>query len=183
MRIFNYKFDEMTQDRQDKWQTTLKSKPDEEISRINRAKVANSFTSGYSKVSQELFWKLYNTHLKGVYSIDDVYFATFDENGGRTDGVNYEYGLVTNNKRFRLLDFYVESLNRCIEFDGDYWHERYDGNKQRDAEREVEVIDKLGCPILHIKEHEYRKDPDREVLKCLEFLNGGREDNPDQGVG
>ena len=52
---------EVFDERQKKWQQTLNSKPIEEINRINAAKATSSrFICSYSKISQELFNKIYD---------------------------------------------------------------------------------------------------------------------------
>lgn len=104
------------------------------------------------------------------------------EDGTRVNNENNEFRLKTR-ERVRLLDFYVESLNKGIEFDGTYWHgEVGRGNRTRDEDRDTEIQD-CGIELYHVKESDYKANKELEVLKCLEFLNGGREDNPYQGVG
>jgi very-short-patch-repair endonuclease len=122
---------------------------------------------GFSKVSQELFWEIYN-NLNNKYS--DIFFATND-NGIRNDKKNKEYRIKTQNTT-RLLDFYIPSINKCIEFDGSYWHGEKRGNQKRDSEREYEILETYSdMKILHIKEQDYKKDKYNVINSCLEFLN------------
>jgi hypothetical protein len=153
--------------RQIKWQNTLKSKSLEEIDRINRAKM---FKRSYSKVSQELFWLIYK-EIRHEYR--DIFFATLGEDGNRVD-LNNEYGLYTTKNRFRYLDFYITDVNKCIEFDGDYWHGQKRGNQERDKEREIEIRDSLmDIKIHHVKENDFRSNPQLVLEECLEFIRNG----------
>jgi hypothetical protein len=156
------------QERQDKWQQTLNDKPIEEKERINRAKMG---TKSYSEISQTLFWWL-NELIKNKYK--RIYFAQKDKNGNKVDN-NNEYAVIINEDgKMRFLDFYVEDTNKCIEFDGDYWHDLETvGNVERDTIRETEIINAMtGIQIMHVKEKDYRETPFKVVEKCLEFLNG-----------
>jgi len=124
----------------------------------------------YSKVSQELFWSIYE-ELKKTYK--EIYFATF--NGGVKDdsGANHEYKVKTNDS-YKKLDFYIKDINRAIEFQGTYWHsERNTRDKfspEKDLIRENQIIDSLGCKILNIKELDYYENKEKTVQKCLNFL-------------
>ncbi|MCP4762916.1 MAG: hypothetical protein GY870_14145 [archaeon] len=152
--------------RQEKWQQTMKSKSPEEQERIQRAKMNNGGQS-YSKISQELFTKLRNQ----LYNqFPDMKFATLQENGIVNDiGTNNEFCLLTEFS-CRFLDFYIPSIDKCIEFDGDYWHGK-EGNKKRDEDRENEILSFFpNMSILHIKECDYRKSPEKIIKRCMEFI-------------
>lgn len=155
--------------RQDKWQNTLNDKSEEERLRITKAKM---HTKSYSKISQELFISVYNK-LNNKFKCK---FAVLKVDGRiEDDGNNDEYYVMTNVNKVRFLDFYIPELKKCLEFDGDYFHSEkfFKGNKTRDAIREQEIKDTIeGIQILHIKEHEYRKDKEATIKKCLEFING-----------
>lgn len=161
---------EVWKKRQEKWQTTMKSKPQEEIDRINALKASSSrFVAAYSKISQELFYKLMS-HIENDFN--EIYFATrkfgdINENG------NHEYKVLLEDRiHHYFLDFYIKDNNKVIEFDGDYWHGESRGNQERDKIREND-LNRLGFTnILHIKEHDYRANPEESVKKCLEFIYG-----------
>ena len=68
------------EDRQRRWQDTMKSKPIEEIERINKAKLFGDHR-GFSRISQKLFDGIV-TRLGNKYK--KIYYATFRLN--RTDG-------------------------------------------------------------------------------------------------
>ena len=148
-------------DRQKKWQNTLNQLPQEEIIRINKAKMMNG--RGYSKISQELFFKIYEI-IKDNYS--QIFFATI--NGEEKFS---EYMVIDpKNKSKFFLDFYVKDVNKVIEFDGDYWHGEKSGNQQRDKEREQKLKQLGFTNIFHVKERDYRNDPKKILNDCIEFI-------------
>ena len=141
-------------DRQEKWQASFQQTAD----------------NCFSKVSQELFWKIY----ENLGNKDSVYFAELSEDKALDDsGRNNEY-LLRLSDRVVLPDFYDESTKRIIEFDGTYWHGEHcirHTNKDRDAQRDESLL-KDGYEVLHIKEEDYLSNPDQVVDLCLSFLNG-----------
>jgi hypothetical protein len=156
-------------ERQDKWQNTLKSKPEEEIREMNRKKLAHCHT-GYSKISQELFIEIYK-EIKDRYN--EIYFATLSEEGiiqECTKKDNREY-IVDTEKSFRRLDFYIHDTEKCIEFDGDYWHGQI-GNVERDRKRDEEIKEaRPNIQILRIPEQDFKKHRIKTIEKCINFLN------------
>lgn len=152
-------------ERQERWQNTLNNKPLKEIERINRAKM--SF-NGYSNMSQTLFWKIYDS-IKNDYN--DIYFATFNPTTKEyDDSINKEYFVHSDIGNF-FLDFYVKDCNKIIEFDGDYWHGEKRGNQKREEIRENK-LNKMGYTnILHIKERDYKSNPQKVIEECLNYLN------------
>lgn len=116
----------------------------------------------YSMVSQKLFWKIYSQIMN---KFNKIYFATI-EDGEKVNVGNKEFRLKTK-KTVRSLDFYIPEINKCIEFDGTYWHgEEGRGNKMRDLLRDIEIND-LDIQILHVNEN-----PEKVINECMEFLNG-----------
>ncbi|MFW6281856.1 MAG: C2H2-type zinc finger protein [bacterium] len=138
------------QERQNKW--------------LNNFKKQN-----FSMISQELFWKLYK---KISRKYNKIYFAT-NNNGKNEIDVNREFKFKTK-RSYRKFDFFVEDINKVIEFDGTYWHGKVGkGNKDRDKLREMEIMETdPSLEILHIKERDYKDDPEKVIKQCLEFLNG-----------
>lgn len=122
----------------------------------------------YSKVSQELFWEIYNI-IKKDYK--EIYFATLNNEMIDESGKNHEYKVPTINS-YKKLDFYVKDINKAIEFQGTYWHslnnKRYGENK--DNIREKQIIDSIGCKILNIKEQDFYKNKQKTIQECLNFL-------------
>lgn len=126
----------------------------------------------YSKVSQELFWAVWE-NIKTEFSPTDVFFATFDA-GVRTPSSskgNKEYRIDTSTS-CRYADFFIKSLNISIEFDGT-WHHSNNGWRPSDfdTERDAEIMQALpGHKILHVPETEYRKNKAAVVSKCVKFI-------------
>lgn len=153
--------------RQDKWQSTINSKSSEELEQINKKKIPK--INGYSRISQKLFWNIYNV-IKNDFN--EIYFATLDENKELDEsGKNYEYIVSKSDGKSALLDFYIKDINKVIEFDGDYWHGEKRGNQKRDEIRESSIIEmNPDIKILHIKERDFNSDPENIIERCMEFI-------------
>ena len=155
---------EVWRKRQEKWQATLKSKPYEEIERINKAKMLNG--RGYSKISQELFHKL-DAAIENRFN--EIFYAT---KNAESPEYNFNEYMVFDPETSRcfFLDFYIKDNNKVIEFDGDYWHGDKLGNQERNRIRE-ERLKALGFTnIFHVRERDYVKNPERVVEGCLKFI-------------
>ena len=124
----------------------------------------------YSKVSQELFWEIYNK-IKKDYK--EIYFATLNNEMIDKSGKNHEYKVPTINS-YKKLDFYVKDINKAIEFQGTYWHSerntRDNFSPEKDIIREKQIIDSIGCKILNIKEQDFYKNKQKTIQECLNFL-------------
>lgn len=149
-------------ERQENWQKTMKSKPLDEIERINRLKFKNT---GYSDISQQLFNSIAE-QIGKEYS--QIFYAT---NSSTADFNEYMVHDNVTGKNY-FLDFYIKDNNKVIEFDGDYWHGEKRGNQERDRRRE-DALKKLGfVNIYHVKERDYRDNPDKVVDECVKFIRG-----------
>lgn len=149
------------QERQTKWLNTLNLKSDKEKGIILKKKLCNFIA--YSKISQELFWKIYQK-IKNDYK--KIYFAELGKSK------NNEYFIRTEKKEIKFLDFYIKDINKCIEFDGNYWHSIPKIIKQ-DKKREKDIL-KVNptLKILHIKEKDYINNKETILNKCIKFLKG-----------
>ena len=159
--------------RQEQWLKSLDTPENQEklkngrsLGGINACMGEKNFIN-FSKISQELFWSIYN-EIKNKFN--KIYFA---ENGNNH---NDEYKIFfksnQHKKHLALLDFYVKDINKCIEFDGDYWHGEARGNQESDRIREELIKENCdGIQILHIKERDYNKDKEKVVRECLNFIN------------
>jgi hypothetical protein len=128
--------------------------------------LTNYKKTNFSKVSQKLFWEIFEK----MSIKTDIHFATFIKGKEDTSGENNEYVLSVGTKSIKP-DFYHVPTKSIIEFDGDYWHGEKRGNKKRDADRDAILI-KEGFRILHIRERDYKADPEKIITQCMEFLNG-----------
>lgn len=136
-------------------------------SRMSSGRVSKLSVDLFDKVTSELYGlvNLSNVH----YGMDEHFKATGKRNGDINGG--------------RYLDFTISSYKIDIEFDGDYWHPTItaediiefstgvvrDWDVLNELSREY-ALTKLGWKILHIKERDYRQNPEREVKKCVDFI-------------
>lgn len=117
--------------------------------------------TNYSQISQNLF-----NEIAGIIS-GNFYYATY--NRKEMDGYkNKEYILKTK-ESFVRPDFICLDRKKVIEFDGDYWHNENQANLSREAKRDLSIIEQ-GYDVLHIKEYDYKKNPEKELQKCIDFL-------------
>jgi len=128
--------------------------------------VKNYKKSNFSKISQELFKMIYEK-IKDDYS--EIYFAILeDKNKYNESGRNFEYrlGLTTS---YILPDFFIKDIKKIIEFDGSYYHRNNTENKKRENKRDKEILDN-GYKVYHVKEKDYKENPDKVLQDCLDFL-------------
>lgn len=117
--------------------------------------------TNYSKVSQEIFNALPRSLFK------DVYYATYPR-PEKEGFVNKEYILFVGDSYVKP-DFIDLATKKVIEFDGDYWHSEQIANPEREARR-TKMILELGYEIFRIKEHDYKKNKDKVIEECINFL-------------
>lgn len=120
--------------------------------------------SNFSKISQELFWSIYN---KLDYGKKYIKFATL-KNGVLDDsGCNNEerlkLGLVI------LPDFINLKNKKIIEFDGVYYHRNNPENIKRDIKRTTELI-KNGYTVFKVNENEYKQNKEKSIQECIDFI-------------
>lgn len=140
--------------------------------------IKNSEFSYFSKLSQELFFSIYNN--LPIELRDKVYFAK----------LNKEKFFRFGNKNI-AVDFYIYDINFCIEFNGDLWHANpniYHENSQpfknkfknmeniyakeiwhNDKER-IEFLKSKGIQTLIIWESDYLKNKQAIVKFCIEKI-------------
>lgn len=149
---------------------------------IIRKKEIFSSSGGYSKISQEFCWSLYNSMVDELK--DSCYFAE----------LNKEYSLYDHVSRGSMYyDFVVDGpIKLAIEFHGDYYHDNprmyssdfkgffYNKNLTaeevwaRDAQKEKAIIDN-GFRYIVVWESDYREDPQREIKRCLDEISRAYE--------
>lgn len=124
---------------------------------LKKSKVMASFGKGYSKISQELFWSVYN--LLNDEQKSNTYFAELNE----------EYQLVTEhviNYPKKIINIDFKCNNIIIEYDGSYWHK----NKSLDVLRDSYTKSK-GYITLRVNDNDYKKNKEKIINKCKEFIN------------
>lgn len=134
-----------------------------------------------SKIATEMFTLLDFQLDKTKHSI---HYASFENN-------KEEYGMILpKSKKYTYFDFYDSKTNKIIEFYGDYWHANpikykeddiiYYPNKnfvkakeiwEKDKKRLEEIKEFRNIDALIIWEYDWRKNPNKCIQECLNFLN------------
>ena len=145
-------------DRITRWQETLNNKPEEEISRINKAKMANGYCISKNEKS------LFETLLPLFPSLDT------------------QLTLKTDERRY-IYD--IHAKNKIIEYNGDFWHanpavydETFINKRSKKSISEIHESDakKLdfarskGYNVLVIWEHDFKLNKEETLSKCIQFL-------------
>ena len=156
---------------------------------VNKQKVLSlpNFIRKYGKDVGNIKYKEYYNKRSNIHSIISLELfdsLDIDESwyGSKNDG---EYFVIMENDRMYLLDYYVPSKNKAIEFHGDYWHGNPKTYKEtdvialgsitagdkwkQDAER-ISMIESTGIEVLVIWESDYLKDKEGTLEKCRSFL-------------
>jgi uncharacterized protein YaeQ len=127
--------------------------------------IKNNKKNNFSKISQELFWKIYELI---NLSECDIYFATLKDNNIDNSGKNNEYKLKLIDSVISP-DFFIKNKNKIIEFDGTYYHRNTSENKKREYLRDKDILD-CGYELLHIKENDYRQNKEKVIQECIDFI-------------
>jgi very-short-patch-repair endonuclease len=125
----------------------------------------------WSNISQELFWKIYSE----IYEkYKKIYFGE----------LNHEYSCGIRSKNF---DFVIKDNKKIIEFNGDKWHANPKLYEEKDIpfdfigltakeiwENDIEknkMAQENGYEVLIVWEKDYKDNPEKEIKKCLNFIN------------
>jgi hypothetical protein len=127
----------------------------------------NNKKTNFSKISQELF----DSITLSLTNTEHLYYATF-ERADKEGYINKEYVLKLSNFTVKP-DFIMLDKNKIIEFDGDYCHSPAVCNVKREQERD-KVIVESGYSMLRVEEFNYKKDKQKCIEECLEFLQNGK---------
>ena len=131
------------------------------------------FTNGYSKISQEFFWKIYNSYKNN----EEVYFGE----------LNKEYHISDNGKIY-LYD-YVDLKNKfVIEYNGDIFHANPKMFNENDRpnpfnknltakeiwdydKRKLELLKYNGIDYMIVWESDYKNNPDKIINNIINKIN------------
>lgn len=145
--------------RQDKWQNTLNNKSSQQIQRINKDKIINSFRSQVK-----------------------------NKNGTLVSKAQLQLCEILNGDNSFYLDGYVYDIkvgNKILQFNGDYWHcnpatwQPYQYNKSiKMTAKEKWKIDiqkinyakKKGYNVLVVWECNWKKDKNKVINECKKFI-------------
>jgi very-short-patch-repair endonuclease len=118
----------------------------------------NFYKKSFSKVSQKLFWEIFNK----LEDKSHCYFAELNHEIFIRIDENWQMKL---NQMIMFVDFVKN--HKIIEFDGDYWHsEKTEIDKLRD-----EYAISKGYKVKRIQERDYRQEPQKVIRECLQWLN------------
>ena len=73
--------------------------------------------------------------------------------------------------RLILPDFIYFPTKKIIEFDGSYYHQDTLENREKELKRD-QVLVENGYNVFHVTEAQYKKNPEIELQKCIEFICG-----------
>lgn len=153
--------------RQEKWQNTMQSKPPEELLRIARAKQVRGNGLRYGVVSQQLFWEVFNITQSLGYA---NYFAELDQKtNAKANKGNHEFVLFCDDVIYRP-DFYIPDIGVWVEFDEKH-HWGCTAAKASDQIREANIKRALkDVAFIRIKETEFKDDPEQCVTKIVDTI-------------
>ena len=109
----------------------------------------------YSKISQDLFWKVYEK----LSNKDEIYFYELNQEFVIQIPLKYKH-----ENTVMMLDF--KQNKKIIEYNGNYWH-----SKNKDDIR-YSILKDMGFEILVVTSNEYNKNKkSKEIIdKCVNFL-------------
>jgi hypothetical protein len=145
--------------RQDKWQTTLNSKSDEEKSRINRLKLSKGITVSSAE-------KIILAEIKKVIP-----------------SAEHQFTLINSNKKQYVYDIFANK--KIIEYNGDFWHcnpIKYSAD-YINPRTKLKAVDKWevdhvklqyakdqGYEVLVVWENDFKKNKEEVIKQCIQFL-------------
>jgi len=123
---------------------------------VNKTMINKNKSINYSKISQELFWNIYNE--LPVSLKEKVKFAELNE--------EQMFKVWKNGMTVIFVDF---KLNKCIiEFQGTYWHSFLEV-QEKDKKR-IDFLENYGYKVLCLKQKDYLKNKISVTKNCIEFL-------------
>lgn len=130
---------------------------------------SNMARFGYSKISQELFWAIWKRLPVEIQT--DCYFATIKDGIKTPEDENHEF-LVPLKKSYAKLDFYIPTIKKWIEFDGDFWHNDNNIEKMKKDKTRTKNVKKTlnGIELKRVKESDFRANPDKVITECVDWL-------------
>lgn len=156
-------------------------------------KITHTGGSSHSKISEELFNSIRDILVTRYdFDSDDIIYGSTEYRVLLSDEVK---SYSNTNNGFYKLDFYIESLNRCIEFNGDFWHKNpfklkssefdeeeysskfigYSDSMISDLDRLTNIAIELEMKDLPLVvwESDYRNDRLGTVFKCVDYVLKG----------
>ena len=122
----------------------------------------NRKNMSYSKISQKLFWKIFEK----IKDKENVFFEELNKE--KHINLNKDDKLIYgDDKKVRInLDFVYR--NKVIEFNGEYWHSSQK-SRQIDLNRK-KICESKGFDVLFVWEKEFKESEEEVINRCLRFL-------------
>ena len=118
--------------------------------------IKNRWKIGYSKMSQNLFWRIFDSLSENLKK--ETKFAELNN--------EQEFYVFWKDKKFILVDFKVKNI--IIEFNGKFWHSTEKMIKQDSIRKEW--LENKGYKVLFIDEIDWIKNENNIINKCLNFI-------------
>lgn len=148
-------------ERQIKWQESLRSKPLDEILRINRLKLTKGIT--VSKAEKEILFEIkkFDTNLEVIHQLT----------------------LSNSNKKQYIYDIALK--NKIIEYNGDFWHcnpkiyapeyinprtKLTASDKWKTDKEKIKFAQSKGYEVMVVWESEFKQNKEEVLKKCIQFL-------------
>lgn len=148
------------------------------LSKIENGTLYN--VGGFSKISQKLFWKIYNQLPKELQ--EKTYFGENKENGG-------EFGKKDKIRGYKY-DFVISNIKICIEYNGEKFHpnptmteEEWNSWSPLYSEKtadeiyvenqyKLNILRNEGFLVLEVWHFDFLKNQNEVIQKCLQFIRG-----------
>jgi hypothetical protein len=155
---------------------------------IQKAKLIHGDNYDYSKVDyinnktkleiickiHGIFKQIPNSHLKGrgcpkcknIMSKPEIEIQNYVRELG--------YEIDTNNRKLlrgKELDIYIPTLNKAIEFNGNYYHYSKKYFKKGKHSEKSNLCKQKGIKLLHIREDLWKNDQEKMKKIIIKFLN------------
>ncbi|GEM_PF-3089983 len=117
-------------------------------------------SSGYSKISQKMFWEIYERLESFGFKNLDNEIKFYELSGEQIFKINSEGFTII------FVDFKIK--NCIIEFQGDYWHKGENSNL-KDEKRKL-YLESKGYNVLFVYEKEYKKNKIETLENCINFI-------------
>lgn len=141
-------------------------------------KYKNGEFSRFSNFSSNVSNELISSIVDEMNLNEDSYSSALNKGG--------EFSIRNDENLLYSYDFLHKDSKSIIEFNGDFWHanpriyesdfiNRVTKKSASDIwkydEKKAKFIEDRGYRVLHIWEDDYRKNPEKEIKKCIGFIN------------
>jgi hypothetical protein len=161
-----------------KWKKSYYDKSDEERKLISKKRIETKKkkyidsdgrfhlnTTYYSKISQILFWRIYDKLPEQLK--DKTYFGELNKEFAY---YNWDIG------EGYFYDFVISSIKICIEYDGEWFHSKSDVIAK--DERKQKFLEDRGFKVIRIPQKDFERSRPEVINYCLEEINKLLKEKP-----